>query len=456
MTKAGRWLPVSSSHQDEANQEPDVDRWIAQRGYEVAETYRVHGQSADHGEHEPELRRALADIKAGKIEVLVVWKSDRLERRGAYALMGLIREAMLVGGRLEFVTEPALNNASDPIAGPMLQAFYGAMGQHDSQTKSDRTAIKQAALRAAGSYAMGQVPYGYDIVTLPDGRKTLWPNVAAPVVARIFKEVAAGSTFSEVARGLTADGIPTYTGGAVWSEGSLKHIIRRRAYRGHLQYRGVTYMEVEPLTTAADWLAANQGVKARARGGGLDVTRTGRPLKALLRPVCGRCGAPLYRYKLRYRCAGVGPSGTGAQAKGCSNTISLAQLDAEVWQEFADDGEPKIRTEIIRGTDYGEEIAAVQLAIKDLDLLADNYDERHAVLVTELRGLTKAKPKPDEVITYRDEHETEGDAFKAMTPEEQRAFIRLWTLTVYPKDSDDPNALAVSLIGRRWRLTWKP
>lgn len=72
---------------------------------------------------------------------LVVWKSDRIERRGAYALMGLTAEATKAGGRIEFVTEPALNNASDPIAGPMLQAFYGAMGHHESKTKSDRTSL---------------------------------------------------------------------------------------------------------------------------------------------------------------------------------------------------------------------------------------------------------------------------------------------------------------------------
>ena len=43
-----------------------------------------------------------------------------------------------------------------------------------------------------------------------------------------------------------------------------------------------------------------------------------------------------------------------------------------------------------------------------------------------------------------------------MTRDEQRSFIRLWTLTVWPKDSDDERALAAALMGRRWTLTWKP
>jgi hypothetical protein len=35
--------------QDEASQEPDLDRWISQHGYKVGPTYRVHGLSAFHG-----------------------------------------------------------------------------------------------------------------------------------------------------------------------------------------------------------------------------------------------------------------------------------------------------------------------------------------------------------------------------------------------------------------------
>lgn len=95
---AGRRLRVSAAGQDEASQEPDIDQWIGQRGYEVGPTYRVHGDSAYHGEHEPEFRRAMADLTAKRIDVLVVWKSDRIERRGAYALMGLISEAAEADG----------------------------------------------------------------------------------------------------------------------------------------------------------------------------------------------------------------------------------------------------------------------------------------------------------------------------------------------------------------------
>jgi hypothetical protein len=328
------------------------------------------------------------------------------------------------------------------------------MGHHESQTKADRTRIKQAALRAAGSYAVGEIPYGYDVVTLPDGRKTLRPNDQAPVVTRIFKEVAADATFYEVARGLTADGIPTYRGNAIWSEGSIKHIIRRTIYRGHVQYRRVTYMEVEPLTTAADWLRANEGVKARARRAGHG--SRGPKLTTLLRPTCGNCGAPMYRWGKSYRCAGVGPSGTGAQAKGCGNTIKMDALDDEIWKDFAEHDEPLIETTIVRGTDHAEEIAAVELALKDLSRRDPEYHAKRDVLDAEFDRLVALPVEADQVISVRNpEGKTEGDAFREMTPEGQRESIRLWTLTVWPKDSEHQSALVARLMGRRWTLDRK-
>jgi site-specific DNA recombinase len=176
--------------QEEASQEPDLDRWISRHEYEAGPTYRVHGLSAYHGQQEAKLREAMADMKARRISVLVVWKSDRLERRGAYELMGLVREARSYGGRIEFVTEPTLNVPSGPV-GDMMLAFHGATAHHESLTKSDRIKIKHAALRASGSWASGKRPYGYKIVTQADGRKILAPDeYEAPVVARIFEMAA--------------------------------------------------------------------------------------------------------------------------------------------------------------------------------------------------------------------------------------------------------------------------
>lgn len=169
-------------------------------------------------------------------------------------------------------------------------------------------------------------------------------------------------------------------------------ICRNPIHRGHVQYKGQTYLAVEPTTTASNWLRANAHASSRAKS--RSCGSKGRPSDKLLRPVCGECGGPMYRYGPSYRCCGLGPGGGVAQRKGCGNTIPLKVLNAEVTEEFLGHDEPEIAETVTPGRDYSEEIAAVQLAIKDLDLLAEDYYERHAALIAELRRLRSLPAEP--------------------------------------------------------------
>jgi DNA invertase Pin-like site-specific DNA recombinase len=56
-------------------------RHCEERGYEIAKTYTVHGKSAFKGEQDPSWRRVVKDVKAGKIQVVVIWLVDRLDRQ---------------------------------------------------------------------------------------------------------------------------------------------------------------------------------------------------------------------------------------------------------------------------------------------------------------------------------------------------------------------------------------
>jgi DNA invertase Pin-like site-specific DNA recombinase len=421
----------------------------------MVEEYRVHGASAFHGKHEPELRRAMADMSAGRITVLVVWKSDRIDRQEK--LGALINEARSYGGRIEFVTEPELNALSG-LGGRVMTTVKEWVNAEESRTKSDRVKAKHDKLRRLGSFATGRAPYGYSIV--PAGTKegiavkTLVPNESAPIVRRIFEDVAKGITLGQLARALSDERIPTRVGKAVWGESSVAQIIANDAYRGIVRDpQGKPYMTVGPLVSSAIWVEANRQLNARARIKGHGTK--GRPQKYLLRPVCGNCGGPMYYYALAgrtsiYRCAGFGPSGNSAQRKGCGNTIASNLLDAEVTEAFESADDVVIEETVIPGTDYAEEIAKTQLAVKDLDVMADDYDEAHAALMTELRRLKALPIEPPRVEARPVFNEAgalmlEGDAFKAMNPEERRAFIRQWVLTVFPKESSP-----------RWKLSGGP
>lgn len=436
--KAGRWLRASSDRQDELNQEQGIDAYIAARGYEPGKTYTARDKSASKNEHLPLLREALADMAAGRISVLVVRNTDRIDR--TENLGQILKLAEAAGGRIESVTEPWLADLSG-LGGKVMTGVTEWINAEYSRKLSVNVKDAQARLRLLGSYAHGEAPYGYSVASLEDGRKTLVHVPGeAEAVKTIFALAADGLSLRKIARALDADGIAAPGGKGAWPERTIGKMLVNPVYRGVVSHKGMAYMTVEGIVTASEFLAASQALKARLRGPGRG---GGRPSGALLKPACGRCSAPMYKWAKRYRCAGVGPNGNSTQRKGCGNTILIEELDAAILKEFIEADDQEIIETRIPGVDHLDEIAAVQLAVRDLDVMADDYDQRHADLMTELRRLKALPVTPARIIT-QPTGRSEGDAFKAMGFEERQAFIRLWTLKVFPPGADP-----------RWELTYE-
>ena len=342
-----------------------------------------------------------------------------------------------------FATQPYLNG--DDAASEMMFVNLAIMAKEESVTKSERVKIKHTALRAAGSY-IGKPFLGLDIISVFDRQgkafKTLAPSDQAFIIVRIFDEAAADMSSSKIARSLNADGLLTRQGGR-FGEKAITDIIRSAVYRGVVSQNGLVYMTVMPLVSASTWKAANDSLNARATGrahGG------GRPMISLLRPDC-HCGANMAVYArdepwAAYRCMGL-PGG-----KGCGNTIRKDELEPAVIAEFEAADDTYIKVTVIPGTDYSDEVAAVTLAIRDLDVNADDYLDQHADLVTELKRLKSLPASPARVTSepvLDDEGNAmkEGDYFKTLSYAERQAFIQLWNLTVYPRGNEP-----------RWRLDW--
>src|SRR3954453_15271044 len=72
------YLRVSKGRgQDTASQEPDLKRWVAAQG-EPAAWYR--DKKTGKTMERPGMDRLMADIAAGKVRTIVVWRLDRLGR----------------------------------------------------------------------------------------------------------------------------------------------------------------------------------------------------------------------------------------------------------------------------------------------------------------------------------------------------------------------------------------
>jgi DNA invertase Pin-like site-specific DNA recombinase len=161
--RAGLFFRVSTGGQDEDNQVPETMQWVSDKGYEVAPgcTWTLHGKSATKGKQQPALDEVLKAFEEHIISVLVVWKDDRLERRGSFRMFDFMGKVIDAGGRVEFVTQPHLNDLST-MGGRISLVAMAEMAKEEIKSKMDRQRIADDKIAANGAFR-GRHPFGYTV-----------------------------------------------------------------------------------------------------------------------------------------------------------------------------------------------------------------------------------------------------------------------------------------------------
>jgi DNA invertase Pin-like site-specific DNA recombinase len=414
---AAKWLRVSTKGQDEASQDPDLIRWCEQYDYEVKAEYVIHGRSAYHGKHQKSLDEMFADMGRGLFTVLVVWKQDRIERRGMEAALNLVSRAKHAGGRIEFVTQPHLNKLND-MGGRISYAIMAEVANAESQTKSDRVKAKHRNLKDKGSY-VGRPPWGYEIVKLDDGRKTLAPTEEGREwIPTIFRMSTEGQSRLDIARHLISAGLKTMNGNTAWSPQGISVLITNPAYMGTPRNSGT--LEIEALVSPTEWQAANYSLENRSTWKGRS---TAKYEKALLKPLCGKCMSPMYRVPLRvfyYRCHS---KGTG---KSCgAPMVPCRELDDMVMEMFSLDSSPHTEAVFIPGDDNANAIAKLNeqaaAAIRQANYI------RATELMTEAQKLENA-PKQQPRTEQQPTGKTKAEHFASLTLDEKRDYLTRYVI----------------------------
>jgi DNA invertase Pin-like site-specific DNA recombinase len=444
--RARIWQRVSTSGQDEASQLPDCVRWCDSHGYEydAAESYVVHGKSAWKGKHAAELDRAFADMAAGEYAVLVVWKQDRIERRGMEAALNLVSRAKAAGGRIEFVTQPHLNKLND-MAGRISYVIMAEVAQAESETKSDRIIAKHNALRAAGS-VVGRAPWGYAIEER-DGRKVLVPTDEGRIyIPQIYQRIIDGQSLRQVAAWLDSQGVKPMQGQR-WNEGYLAYrLIRNATYKGRRVNSG--NLETEALVSPSTFDHALAALASRAyRGRGTVVHE-----KPLVMPVCGACYlaphvegprrkgcpsgiSPMYRVfagKSRtpyMRCTGHGPGRQGCGAP----MVPLADLEAEVIGSMADNHLPHLERVFVPGDDRSDEISRHRA---DATEAISRGDYEAATAAMQSAAKLESAPRVAPHWELRVSDQSEADWFEGLDPDGRRAALADYEITAQRVDGE--------------------
>jgi len=187
-------------------QRAKVAAYAALYDLEIVEVIVDAGASAKTLEREG-LRRALAALRAGRAEALLVVKLDRLTR--SVRDLGTLVDEYFAAGRW------ALLSVGEQVdtrtaAGRLVLNVLASVAQWEREATGERTSVALQHKAAAGEYIGGEAPYGFRVGA--DGVR-LEPEPAEQlVVARAAALRAQGASLREVARQLAAAGVVSRSG----------------------------------------------------------------------------------------------------------------------------------------------------------------------------------------------------------------------------------------------------
>jgi site-specific DNA recombinase len=187
----------------------------------------------------PALKKLLADIEAGRIDVVVVYKIDRLTR----SLADFAKLVETFDARsISFVAVTQQFNTTTSMGRLTLNVLL-SVAQFERELSSERVRDKIAASRRKGKWTGGSVPLGYDA----KDKKLVVNQTEAETVRAIFRRYLELRSFSRLVADLDQRGIVTkqrntkvakYNGGISFTYGPLAHFLKNRIYLGDVHHGG--------------------------------------------------------------------------------------------------------------------------------------------------------------------------------------------------------------------------
>jgi DNA invertase Pin-like site-specific DNA recombinase len=143
MSHVAIYLRVSSKRQKTESQKPDLEKWVASQTTE-AKWYsdKFTGKTMDR----PGWKQLEADIAAGKVSTVVVWRLDRLGRT-AKGLTALFDD--LLKRKINLVSLKDGLDLSTP-AGRLMANVLASVAQFETEVRQERVLAGQEVARAKG------------------------------------------------------------------------------------------------------------------------------------------------------------------------------------------------------------------------------------------------------------------------------------------------------------------
>src|SRR5215831_2230561 len=240
-------------------------------GWVLAKTHYDDGGFSGGNLERPALQHLLGDVRAGRIDIVVVYNVDRLTR----SLADFARLVEIFDGQsVSFVSVTQQFNTTSSMGRLTLNVLL-SFAQFEREVTGERIRDKIAASKKKGMWMGGNPPLGYRV----SERVLVIDPAEAEVVRRIFalyRELGRVRRVKDEADRLglrtkhrtTANGAEC--GGAPFSRGHLYRLLSNPIYTGRIAHKGQLYpgqhpalIDDETWTAVRDRLAANAGTHRR-------------------------------------------------------------------------------------------------------------------------------------------------------------------------------------------------
>lgn len=380
-------------------QRESAEAYIASQrteGWECVATRYDDGGFTGGNIERPALQRLLADISAGHVDCVVVYKVDRLSR----SLLDFTRimETFERHGSA-FVSVTQAFNTRDSMGRLMLNVLL-SFAQFEREIIGERIRDKIGAARRKGKWAGGKPVLGYDVDRSGPSPKLAVNRDEASRVRTIFDLYLERGSLLPVVQELTRRGWTNkawttksgkHLGGRPFDRPSLHALLTNPLLAGRTVHKGEAFAgEHEAIVPEATFTRVQQKLHANGRAG-TSSTRTPRDalLKGRLR--CRACSCAMVhtlagRGTKRYRYYVCSKANRGSRSSCPSPSLPAAEIERVVLEQLAialrNPALAKATLAKARDTDHTIDDAEVTSALDDFDGLwsALSPHERSRVL----------------------------------------------------------------------------
>ena len=214
-----------------------LEEWCKANDYIIYKCYSDRGISGKNIKDRPALKELLSDAKAGKFDMVISWKINRLSRKleDVLKIVNLLEKNNIT---FKSYSEPF---ETDTPAGRMQFQMMALIGEFERGTIAQNVKMGMIAKAKSGNWCGGRV-LGYDLVpnNSPEeekkGKNKLEINEKeAEIVRFIFNEYRKGKGYKAITNKMNKLGYKTKKGNN-FSVGSIRDILTNPVYIGEIRY----------------------------------------------------------------------------------------------------------------------------------------------------------------------------------------------------------------------------